>query len=416
MNPQLSLESLAPGKAREYRRPSMADVERVSWNGLTAAGSFSGCGGSSLGLRMAGWRVPYAIEFVDAAADSYLMNAPGTVLDRRDVRKIEAAEILGALGLERGELDLFEGSPPCAAFSVAGSRERTWGEEKDYSEAGKQRVDDLFWEWARLLGGLRPRAFLAENVPGMLVGNALERYARRIVRDLADLGYRVRAEVLNACWYGVPQDRRRLIFMGLRRDVADAADVGGPEPPPPTTDPPFTLREALTAAGPPPPGDVEEASMERFAVGRTWRTIAEARRNGREVNFRHLACQRCGAELHHHPEYETRTSGAIVKATCADGEPAEILKDYFSLVVPDPDRPCPTVTATGASAGAASVVHPFECRKFVPEELKAICGFPADFRVTGTFAQRCERFGRAVCPPMYEAVGRRLAEYLGTAE
>ncbi len=90
----------------------MADLAAVPPNGLTAVSTFSGCGGSSVGLRMAGWRVPYAVEFVSAAARTYRANSDALV-DERDIREIPGAEILDSLGLAAGELDLLEGSPPC---------------------------------------------------------------------------------------------------------------------------------------------------------------------------------------------------------------------------------------------------------------------------------------------------------------
>lgn len=393
-----------------YSRPSMEDVRRVEPNGLTAVGSFSGCGGSSLGLRMAGWSVPYAIEFIPEAKATYEANSPTTFVDGRDIRKVEASDIFERLGIERGELDLFEGSPPCASFSSAGKRERGWGEEKSYSDS-RQRTDDLFFEWARLLGGLHPRAFVAENVPGMTMGRALEEYTHRIMTELSALGYWVRAKILNACWYGVPQQRDRLIFVGLRRDVADEPF----EFPSPTVDPPYTVRDALGDVPVLDPADLAEASMERFAVGRAWKLITEARAEGREVRFEYLPCQRCGELLTPRTHEIVRTSGegVVTKATCADGSPADIAKDYFMLVVPELDRPSPTVTATAGQVGAASVAHPTECRKFIPAELRAICGFPADFELTGTFGQRVERMGRAVPPPMYREVGRAIAERLG---
>lgn len=432
----------------EYARATLTEIAARESNGLTAVGSFSGAGGSSLGLRMAGWSVPYAIEFVEAAADSYAANASeGSFVDRRDIRKIEATEILDHLGLEPGELDLFEGSPPCASFSAAGTGHRTRerpcdkckgsgvihatildslaakkcdlcggsgrlaGVAKSYSDT-TQETHDLFWEWMRLLDGLRPRAFIAENVPGMLRGEAAE-YAEKIIGDLSALGYRVSWKVLQAQWYGTPQIRPRLIFLGLRRDVSDAA----PEFPGPTVDPPFTLGDALHSAEHLcEPGEKDEVSMESYAVGRLWRFVREARAAGREFDPRTVDCQRCGKPLPAHSIEKTAQDGTIAKARCEDGEPADIIKDYFMAVVPNLDRPCPTITATAAQVGAASVCHPTECRKFTAEELKAICGFPPDFELTGTPQQRRERMGRAVPPPMYQACGQKLAEYLRGAE
>jgi DNA (cytosine-5)-methyltransferase 1 len=392
-----------------YQRWTMDQVLRTEKHGLTAVGSFSGCGGSSLGLRMAGWMVPYAIEFIPEAKATYKANAPMTFVDGRDIRLVQPEEILERLGMERGDLDLFEGSPPCSSFSAAGKREKGWGEEKSYSDS-KQRTDDLFDEWLRLLDGLAPRAIIAENVPGMLMGRALEEYTWAVMKRFRELGYRVTAKVLNSCWYGVPQLRERLIFMGVREDVADEP----PRFPSPTTDPPFTLGQALHDAEPyREPGELDEVSMERYAIGRSWRAITQARSEGREVNFAFLPCQRCGKPLHVEHEILKRSGeGVVTKANCADGEPADISKEYFMLVIPELDRPSPTVTATAAQVGAASVCHPTECRKFTAAELRSICGFPADFVLTGTPQQQRERMGRAVTPPMYAECGRVLAEML----
>jgi DNA (cytosine-5)-methyltransferase 1 len=111
-----------------YQVPSMEDIRAIPLNGFNAISTFSGCGGSSLGYRMAGFRVLWANEFIDAARDSYNANkALYTIVDGRDIRSVTAADILTAINLKEGELDLFDGSPPCASFSTAGKREAGWG-------------------------------------------------------------------------------------------------------------------------------------------------------------------------------------------------------------------------------------------------------------------------------------------------
>lgn len=432
-----------------YARPTMAEINARPRNGLTCVGSFSGCGGSSLGLKMAGWNVRAAIEFVPAAADTYRANFPEVTVYQQDIREIDAETILAELGLKCGELDLFEGSPPCASFSPAGAGLKTRGTvcdkclgrgyaqedlftegdpescdecegtgyregvSKKYSDTA-QRTDDLFWEWARLLEGLNPRAFLAENVPGMMTGKAIEEYAWKITRLLSEKGYVVHTRKLNAANYGVPQVRERLIFVGIRSDVE-----GQWEWPAATIDRPVTIGEALQDV---PDDDPDHApyladvSMEPYAVGRTWRRIQEMRKTHPEVRtFDGLRCDTCGGRIENaeqHPRWQNNPKGEVVKAWCADGREAKIAKGYFLLIVPRLTEPCPTITATGAQAGAASVTHPSECRKFTPAEAKALCGFPGDFILTGDRGQRYERMGRAVTPPMYEAVGLKLAALL----
>ena len=102
----------------------MAEIATIPDNGLRVVSTFSGCGGSCLGFKMAGYRVLWASEFIPAAAEVYRANHAGTILDTRDIRKIQPADILAATGLKVGELDVLEGSPPCASFSTAGKREK----------------------------------------------------------------------------------------------------------------------------------------------------------------------------------------------------------------------------------------------------------------------------------------------------
>lgn len=203
----------------EYRVPTMDEIRAIPWNGFNCASFFSGAGGSSLGYRMAGFRVLYANEFIEAARNSYAANkADYTVLDCRDIREVRAADVLDSIGLGVGELDLMDGSPPCASFSTSGTREGGWGKVKDYS-GKRQRTDDLFFEFDRLKRGIMPKTFVAENVSGLVKGTA-KGYFLDIMRALRQGGeYRVSARLLDAMWLGVPQARQRLIFVGVRADL-----------------------------------------------------------------------------------------------------------------------------------------------------------------------------------------------------
>ena len=201
----------------------MTEIAAVPWNGLNVVSTFSGCGGSCLGFRMAGYRVLWANEFIPAAAETYRANHPTTILDTGDIRKVQPEAILKAIGLKAGELDAMEGSPPCASFSTAGKREKHWGKAKKYSDT-VQRVDDLFFEYVRLLRGLRPKVFVAENVSGLVKGVA-KGYFLEILGALKACGYRVGCKVLDAQWLGVPQARQRTIFIGVREDLGEGTRV-----------------------------------------------------------------------------------------------------------------------------------------------------------------------------------------------
>jgi site-specific DNA-cytosine methylase len=143
---------------------------------------------------------------------------------------VTGAEILAAVGRERGDVDVLEGSPPCASFSTAGKRSAGWGSVKPYSDTS-QRVDDLFFEYARLVDEIRPRAFVAENVSGLVKGVA-KGYFLEILRALRAPGYVVAARLLDAQWLGVPQARQRIIFVGVRADLVERYGVGPAFPTP----------------------------------------------------------------------------------------------------------------------------------------------------------------------------------------
>ena len=222
-----------------YRVPLMSEIVALPWNGFKVASTFSGCGGSCTGYRMAGFKVVWANEFVPAAQDSYKANAAeDCFLDHRDIKQVTPQDVFDATGLHEGELDLFDGSPPCQAFSTAGKREKGWGKEKQYEGGGSQCNEQMFDHYIRLLRGLKPKVFVAENVSGLVKGTA-KGYFLEILAALKASGYRVACKVLDAQWLGVPQMRQRTIFVGVREDLG--LDPVHPKPLPYQ----YSVRDAL---------------------------------------------------------------------------------------------------------------------------------------------------------------------------
>ena len=406
-----------------YRVPGIAEIAAVPWNGRTAISTFSGCGGSCLGYRMAGFKVAWASEFIPAAAEVYRANHPETILDTRDIRKVKPAEILAAIGLKAGELDLMDGSPPCASFSTAGKREKHWGKAKRYSDT-VQRTDDLFFEFVRLLEGLRPRVFIAENVSGLVKGVA-KGYFLEILAKLKAAGYRVGVKVLDAQWLGVPQARQRTIFIGVREDLGRMPVF--PQPLPYR----YTLRDALPwivrgKYGPTwKPADAPSPTVSAHGsynpvTSHQGLELVEARITGGTGAAFDQKGQRfdpdkpCPTVLGTKPnqfavEDLDMTRFAIGKEWDRL-KPGESSDRYFNLVRPHPDAPCPTICASHGHPGIASVTHPTEKRKLAIAELKRICAFPDDFVLTGSYAQQWERLGRAVPPVMMSHVARTIRD------
>lgn len=172
----------------------------------TVISTFAGCGGSSLGYSMAGYRELLAVEWDDNAVATFKLNFPDVPVYHGDIAKLSVEQCLSMTGLEPGQLDVFDGSPPCQGFSTA----------------GKRNMDDdrnqLFREYVRLLRGLQPKVFVMENVSGMVKGKMKLIFAE-ILRELKASGYRVSARLMNAMYFHVPQSRERMIFIGVRDDL-----------------------------------------------------------------------------------------------------------------------------------------------------------------------------------------------------
>jgi DNA (cytosine-5)-methyltransferase 1 len=172
----------------------------------TVISTFAGCGGSSLGYKLAGFRELLAVEWDDNAVETFKLNFPGVPVYHGDIGKLTGAECMKMAGVKVGELDVFDGSPPCQGFSTA----------------GKRKFDDprnsLFKEFARLLVELQPKVFVMENVTGMVKGCMKQAYLT-IIAELRACGYRTRGEILNAMYFNVPQSRERVIIIGVRKDL-----------------------------------------------------------------------------------------------------------------------------------------------------------------------------------------------------
>lgn len=165
---------------------------------------FSGCGGLTLGLKHAGFEVVGAVENDLLAVETYGANHPEVHLWHQDIRKLTAPKILCTLRLKRGELDLLAGCPPCQGFSAM--RRLNGGRRVRDSQ------NDLVFDFLRLVKGLRPKAIMMENVPGLADNARLP----KLKAALRWLGYSVNAAVKDAQHYGVPQRRRRFILLAGR--------------------------------------------------------------------------------------------------------------------------------------------------------------------------------------------------------
>lgn len=305
----------------------------------TVVSLFAGCGGSSTGYRMAGFDVRLAVEWDANAVACYKANWPKTQVYHGDVGKLSVEEAMKIAGVKVGELDVLDGSPPCQGFSTA----------------GKRMVDDprnqLFKEYCRLLSGLKPKSFVMENVSGMIKGKMKLTFAE-ILRELRSCGYEVTCRLLSADWYGVPQSRKRVIFIGARSNLKIK-----PTHPNPLAGV-VSVGSALVGVK---PGESREISDK---VKPMWRLV----RPGQSLSKVH-----------------------------AKGH-------YFGWIKLNPAKPSPTILKTTGSP----LIRWDEPRLLSIEELKRIGSFPDQYRLEGSFEEKWARIGNSVPPLMMRAIGQHI--------
>lgn len=483
-----------------FRLPSMAEINAIPWNGKTVVSTFSGAGGSCLGYRMAGFKVLWANEFAPEPQASYKANSPDSILNEHDIHGVQVDDILAAIGMQPGELDVFDGSPPCQSFSTAGSRERGWGKESKYAHGAEQKNETLFQEYIRLLQGLQPKVFIAENVSGLVKGTA-KGFFLEITRSLKACGYRVESQLLDAQWLGVPQARQRIIFMGVRNDL-DRAPVF-PKP----LKYRYSVREALPhigginvavhgftrtgelSADEPAPAVVSDPGKGTY---QSHDVILRLGAHGfQKEKVRNLSSEPCSTVMatglgsykygleEAQPLPPSRTPGSYgvteidpskpsPTVTCAS--PGNDLAVPMGLPPPytgvpgvfgtvrqiDPEQPAQSVTTvpldlmvpvvvhdTGGAARQVSIadrpspsitnghgnsdhyliagegegdirstrqVDGITRRKFTIAELKAICSFPHDFELKGSYAQQWMQLGNSVPPVMMSHIAAAIRD------
>lgn len=193
----------------------LADLEKVPKRGIKVMSTFACGGGSSMGYKRAGCDIVAANDIDPEMAWHYKRNLNPLLYYLCPIGDLLTAD----LPPELFALDILDGSPPCSTFSMAGSREKAWGKKKHFREGQAEQVlSDLFFDYLNLVDRLKPRVAIAENVKGMILGNA-KGYTKMVMARFREIGYRPQLFLLNAADCGVPQRRERVFFCALRNDI-----------------------------------------------------------------------------------------------------------------------------------------------------------------------------------------------------
>jgi DNA (cytosine-5)-methyltransferase 1 len=174
-------------------------------------------GGSTMGYKLAGFDVLGCNEIDPKMIEAYKTNHKPKYAY---LEPIQTFKNRTDLPKELYNLDILDGSPPCSSFSMAGNRDKDWGKEKKFREGQAEQVlDTLFFDFIDLAKELQPKVVVAENVKGLLMGNAKD-YVIEIYKAFDEAGYYCQHFLLDASKMGVPQRRERVFFIALRKDLA----------------------------------------------------------------------------------------------------------------------------------------------------------------------------------------------------
>jgi len=334
---------------------------------LQAVDLFCGCGGMSLGLRQAGFQVVAGIDIEPLSIETYQANHPDTKTIQADVCEVDPHLLMASLGMMKGDLDLLVGCPPCQGFSSM----RTLNGAKVVEDY----CNDLLFEFLRFAEVMQPRAIMLENVPGLAEDARFSLFRER----LSGLGYIGKHDILNTVDYGVPQRRRRLIYLGA---------LGGEIPFAAKQENEVTVRHAI---GHLPPAGASGDAIHDIPEKRTHRIrklISLIPRNG-------------GSRSDLPDEYvldcHKKCSG---------------FKDVYGRMTWD--SPSPTITSGCFNPSKGRFLHPVEDRAITLREAAILQGFPAGYIFPNTKSKSdiALMIGNALPPPFIAAHSRQIAEAL----
>jgi DNA (cytosine-5)-methyltransferase 1 len=393
--------------------------DAIATKAPTVVDLFSGAGGLSAGFKAAGYKVIGGLDFWKPACDSFKLNEPDARVWCSDVRQVDARDF--ADSLPSSSVDVVLGGPSCQGFSTSSG----------LSRLGRQLDDPrntYFEHFVRFVHHLSPSWVVMENVPGLLLFNRGQ-VAREICKEFASIGYHVIPMILLAADHGVPQLRRRLVFIGNRT----CQPIGFPIPS--NSDPelwrdfalPFehlsrignknaaenlplhvSLRECLSDLPPLEQGEEYcEGKYPKKAESAYQRTMRRASR----VLSLHRASRLSPSDEqlipHVPPGGNWRSLPEAIR-----GERFKKIRSYDATTMlkrPLWDKPSYTITTKFNDATAGAFIHPLQDRTFSIREAARIQSFPDSFCFEGTDSEIRKQIGNAVPPLLGQKIALAIA-------
>lgn len=362
---------------------------------LTAIDLFCGAGGLSEGFRQAGFKVLAGNDIDETAGQTYAATHLDAQFIPGPIQDVTASRLLKASGLAKGELDCLIGGPPCQAFSVYNHQR---GMHDDRSQ--------LFREYLRLVDGLRPKWIVMENVTGIFSAGGGEAVSA-IRAGFESLGYHIEMQVLKAEEFGVPQERRRVVFLGTRTGLP----VAFPERTHGGGKLDFvTIKDAIGDLPPLRNGESKDAiaytkpaasAFQRVMRDRSALVLNHRAPRLSEINLERMKHIRPGGSWRDIP-FDLLPEG-MKRAKRSDHTKRYGRMKWDGLS-------CTILTKCDVHWGA--YIHPSQDRAISVREAARIQSFPDWFQFEGSMTDQYAQIGNAV-PPV---LGRRVAETIASAD
>lgn len=362
---------------------------------------FAGVGGLSYGFADDDDFILLAAnEILKPMADAYAMNHPNVRIYNKDIKDFSLQDLYDDFQLERGEVDVVVGGPPCQAYSTVGKR-------SENDPRGQ-----LFQEYYRVINELYPRIFIFENVKGLL---SMKKGAliKEIISLFASLGYSIQMRVLNAADYGTPQIRERVVLVGTRGQrlfVYPQPTHYNPDEQPLNVEdllPYVTLSEAL---GDLPPVVWGQQGANYITEPQTEYQVKMRERGGIEP-------------VDHYASRHNEQLQALMKALPDGGTPRDLAEhlrpksgfpnSYSKLWW---DKPSTTITRNFSCPSSARCIHPRDARPLTIREGARLQGFPDDYVFCGSKADKVLQIGNAVPTFLSIALKNSVKAYLDAEE
>ncbi|MBO8143580.1 MAG: DNA cytosine methyltransferase [Thermodesulfobacterium sp.] len=385
---------------------------------------FGAPGGLSFGFEMAGFKSIGALDIFKAGMETYQFNFPDSKILIEDIKKVSVQDLKKEFGISKENIDIVIGGPPCQGFSTIGrvkiaslARNGTWKLNNHHPRFIDDPRNELYKEFIRMVKGLKPKIVVMENVPGMMSYRNGE-IVREIIEDFNSIGYTAQARILNAVEYGVPQLRKRIFFIAVRKDLkikilwpepthtysnSNSMSSIGPLFKKKKLKPAVTVWEAIGDLPSPVPGKPKLADValnydkEPFSEYQKW-----ARQGSKEVH-NHITRQ--------HNERDIKVFSLMKEGEKWKDLPEEIRKSYgyrddifndkFKKL--KRDEPSWTVVAHLYKDGYM-YIHPVEARTITVREAARLQSFPDTFIFKGSRTDQFKQVGNAVPPLLAKAV------------